>query len=453
MVLGLSGTGLEEQAQAGLFFGAGALMLAALLSLTWTRLRAGTVGAAVAVGHGNLIRLAVRNLARNPGRSTLTIGLVASACFLIVSVSAFRIDPTGRTLNRESGNGGFALVAESDQPIYADLNTAAGRFDLGFSPDDSKRLDGTTTYPLRVRSGDDASCLNLYKPQQPRILGVPDALVERGGFVFTPWEECSEAESQNPWRLLERDLGRDDDGVPFVPTVLDAATATYSLHLSRGSPTLDVTTDRGRTVRLRVVGVLPGSIFQGDLLVSERALLDHFPEVSGYRFFLTEADPGQVEDVRRVLERTLSDYGLAAETSGARLARFLVVQNTYLSTFQSLGGLGLLLGTLGLAAVQLRNVLERRRELALLRATGFRRGVLAWLVMAENSLLLVSGLACGVVAALVAVLPHLFGGGASIPWTSLAGTLLLVLGVGLTAGLAAVRATLTAPLLPALRGE
>ncbi len=67
--------------------------------------------------------------------------------------------------------------------------------------------------------------------------------------------------------------------------------------------------------------------------------------------------------------------------------------NTYLATFQTLGGLGLLLGTVGLAAILLRNVLERRGELATLRALGFQRASLAWLVLAENTLLLLVGLA------------------------------------------------------------
>jgi putative ABC transport system permease protein len=260
---------------------------------------------------------------------------------------------------------------------------------------------------------------------------------------------------------------------------LDAATATYSLHVSESSPTFDVTSGRGQTIRLKVVGVLPESIFQGDVLMSEEALLEHFPDVSGFRFFLIEAgthrlpvararrqatqgngsssetaiDKERAKKLPEVLERALGDYGLAVETTGQRLARFLVVQNTYLSTFQSLGGLGLLLGTFGLAAVQLRNVLQRRRELALLRATGFRRRALAWMVILENALLLVAGLGCGVLAALVAVLPHVLLGGASIPWVGLGSTLLAVLAVGLIAGLAAVRAVLAAPLLPALRGE
>lgn len=157
--------------------------------------------------------------------------------------------------------------------------------------------------------------------------------------------------------------------------------------------------------------------------------------------------------VRYVLERVLGDYGLGTETTASRLADFLAVQNTYLSTFQSLGGLGLLLGTFGLAAVQLRNILERRRELALLQAVGFRRRSLGRLVMWESGLLLVAGLACGIVAALVALLPHLLAGAASIPWAWVAWTLGLVLAVGFFAGGLVARGVLRAPLLAALRGE
>jgi ABC-type antimicrobial peptide transport system permease subunit len=181
--------------------------------------------------------------------------------------------------------------------------------------------------------------------------------------------------------------------------------------------------------------------------------LKYFPGVSGYRFFLVDTRSEPPEPVEQALESALGDFGFDAQASSTRLAAFFAVQNTYLSTFQSLGGLGLLLGTFGLATVQLRSVLERRGELALMRATGFRRALLARLVMIENTLLLVGGLGLGVGAALVAVLPHWLSGGASVPWLSLAATLATVLIVGLLAGLLAVRATLRAELLPALRQE
>jgi ABC-type antimicrobial peptide transport system permease subunit len=129
------------------------------------------------------------------------------------------------------------------------------------------------------------------------------------------------------------------------------------------------------------------------------------------------------------------------------------VQNTYLATFQSLGGLGLLLGTIGLAVVQWRNVLERRGELALLRAAGFPARTLAILVAMENVLLLLLGLGVGLLAALVAVLPHLIGRGAAVPLGQLAMIFAMVLAAGLAASLVAVRGALRTPILPALREE
>jgi len=452
--LAAAATQLSEELQAASFFGAASLVLTACLMFVWARLRSGATGPAVALGRGNLLRLAVRNAARNPMRSTLTIGLVAAASFLIVAVSAFRIDSAGEKPNLASGNGGFALVGQSDQPIYYDLNTPAGRNQFGFSTEDARALAGTRIVPLRVLAGDDASCLNLYRPQQPRILGVPRELIDRGGFA---WAAVASPPVENPWQLLERDLGPDRDGVPREPVVLEKTTADYSLHLSQGiGASYDVRDGSGRPLRLEVVGLLGPSIFQGDLLISETAFLRHFPEENGCRVFLIETDPEHAADapnVARVLERTLGDYGFVTETTSQRLAAFQAVENTYLSTFQSLGGLGLLLGTFGLAAVQLRSVLERRGELALLRATGFRRRLLAGMVILENAMLLVAGLGCGVLSAAVAVLPHLVGGRASIPWASLAATLGLVLAVGLLAGLAAVRSALRAPLVAALGGE
>ena len=116
-----------------------------------------------------------------------------------------------------------------------------------------------------------------------------------------------------------------------------------------------------------------------------------------------------------LLEERLSDLGVDVVETRARLAAYHRVENTYLSTFQALGGLGLLVGTLGLAAVLARNVLERRRELGLLRAVGFTPGHLRTLVLSESLLLVGTGLVLGSTTALVAVLPALAGRGAALP--------------------------------------
>jgi ABC-type lipoprotein release transport system permease subunit len=451
VVTSLSAFKLSGEAQAGAFFGAGALVLTAALSFIWSQMRRASIGSLVGSGTGALAKLAARNAARHPSRSTLTVGLVASVSFIILAISAFQLQAPTTTDDRATGTGGFALVAESNQPIYQNLNSDDGRYDLGFrKSDDAAFLDAHAhVYAFRVYAGDDASCLNLYQPRQPRVLGVPDSFVERGGFAWGA--TALEADNRHPWNLLE-DLPGDDY---VVPVVLDYATAVYSLHLS-GKPMekFTITDGRGEKMTLMIVGLLQNSVFQGSLLISEQAFLRRFPDVSGYRFFLVDAPRDKAATVQGALDRALGDYGFDAEPASDRLAGYLAVQNTYLETFQSLGGLGLLLGTFGLATVQLRNVLERRGELALLRAVGFRRATLGILVRLENACLLVGGLAVGALAAIVALVPHLVGATeASIPWRTSAIMLSAIFVVGMLVGSVAVRAALRTPILSALREE
>jgi len=447
------GAGLSGMAQAGAFFGSGSCCLIAVLSSLWARLKSGDLGGLSA--GGGLSRLAARNAARNPSRSVLTIGLVSAATFLLVAVSAFYLDPN-EALRKESGNGGFALVGQSDQPVLKDLNNVPELLksgDFGLIDSDAALLQTAKIYSFRVRPGDDASCSNLFKARRPRVLGLSESFVQRGGFAWAGTAAESAEERANPWLLLDKPLAATDSGKRApIPVILDNATATYGLKIGLGD-LFPLPDDQGGTLTLQVVGLLDNSILQGDLLVSESAFRKNFPTYPGYRFFLLEVPQDKVEDVARKWETALDEYGFDAQSAQERLANFLAVQNTYLKTFQSLGGLGLLLGTFGLAMVQVRNVLERRGELALLRATGFRRSRLALLVLGENVVLLALGLGIGSATALVAIAPHLLSGNAQVPWATLAGTLGLVALAGLLASLASVRSVLTAPLLPVLKSE
>jgi ABC-type antimicrobial peptide transport system permease subunit len=169
---------------------------------------------------------------------------------------------------------------------------------------------------------------------------------------------------------------------------------------------------------------------------------------------LVETASERTAEVATRIEDAMSDFGGDATGTAERLAQFHRVENTYLSTFQTLGGLGLLLGTVGLATVLLRNVLERRRELALLGAVGYRRSHFLLMVAAENTLLLAGGLLAGAACAALAITPAVMERGGRLPLTS-GGALLLfaVFATGLLSSLVATRAATRAPLLDALRSE
>ena len=430
------------------FFGAGTLLLGALLTSLWTWLRRRVPSNLLDAGTWSVAQVGFRNAAYRPGRSVLCIALIACAAFIVVAVDAFRREGTEVMRDPESGTGGYTLLADSLLPLVHDLGTEAGREELNLTTGlEGDVLDGLSVARFRVRPGEDASCLNLYQVKDPRILAPTATFVGNGRFVFGSSLADDDPARENPWLLLDREQ---PDGA--VPAIADATSLTYVLHLAVGDEFI-LNRDTDRPIRLRIVAALTDSIFQRELLISERHFLDLFPNQEGYRFFLLDAAPEAALAVTVALEDRLSDFGFDVVSAGERLAAFHRVENTYLATFQALGGLGLLLGTLGLAAVLLRNVLERRRELALLRAVGYNSRHLSIIVIAENALLLFFGLVTGTVCALLAIAPAWLERGGRPPVASLGGLLVAVAVTGLVASVLATAVALRAPLLPSLRAE
>ncbi|QDU07021.1 ABC transporter permease [Gimesia aquarii] len=427
------------------FFLVGTLALVSSLSFLSSRLRIESAIPIQGRGTGALIKLGIRNAGRFRQRSVLTTALIASATFVLVSVAAGHRNPAVETPELNSGNGGFTLVAESTSPLIFDLNTSEGRAKTLINiPDDESTqqlLSEMKVIPFRVKPGENASCLNIYQTSVPTILGVPQELIERGGFKF------ADTPGKNPWELLNE---KQDDG--SIPALGDMNTLMYSLHKGIGT-TVGIPSDERPEHKLKIKGMFDGSIFQGVLLISEEHFQKLFPEQAGFQYFLIEVPPQQASQLSSVLETGLTEYGFDADLVANRLADFLAVQNTYLSTFQTLGGLGLLLGTLGLATVMLRNVVERRSELALLRAVGMTGGNVALIVLSENAFLLIWGLVSGTVSALLAMLPHLLSTGADLPWESGILILLAVLITGMLAALLAVVDAIRAPILATLRAQ
>ncbi|MCU0785440.1 MAG: ABC transporter permease, partial [Verrucomicrobia bacterium] len=455
-----------DTANAGAFFGAGALALVAGLGFVnaWlARLQAGqsvpslppggtpgTARPAVALGS-----LGMRGCARRRKRSLATVAMLACGSFLIVSIGVFRLDANRDAWKRSSGTGGFALIGETTMPVVHDLNSQSGRDFFALSEND---LKGVGFVSFRVREGDQASCLNLNRARRPKLLGVRPELLEEK-FIFakgSSWlamrTKVGQASRRSPSEEEKLETGATPALHREIPAIGDANSIQWAMHKKVGD-TIDYLDERDQPFKVRIVGAVANSILQGQLIIDEAEFVKQFPSVSGYRMFLIDAPSNAVSQVSATLSRAMQDVGLELTPAVERLAQFNAVQNTYLGTFQVLGGLGLLLGSVGLGIVVLRNVLERRGELAVMLAVGFRKSILQRLLLLENGALLAAGLALGLVAAVVAVLPELLSPSAQLPFASLALTLGAVLVNGALWTWVATHVALRGDLLAALRNE
>jgi putative ABC transport system permease protein len=389
-------------------------------------------------------KLAIRNLRRNPGRSLSVIALLALGTFTIVLTGAYRKTFYGTGNLRNSGTGGYLLWAETTSPVPFNLNNREGKDRL--ITGNIHDLDGVRFLQFDRLDGDDASCLNLNQAQRPRLLAIdPGVFDSSKAFSFV--RLLPGISREHPWKGLEAAF---NDST--YPAYADQTVIQYSLKRKLGD-TLVYLSESGKPFRLVLAGSLSNSVFQGNILLSDKVFRRQFPSSGGSRIILTDAPAVKQDLISEVLSQSLVDYGIEVAPASQRLATFNSVENTYLTVFMVLSGLGFIIGTIGLGIILLRNIYERRQELALMISMGYSRKQVFHIVFTENFCLLAAGFLIGLMSAIVGILPSLISPSFKVQ----GGFVIMLTTVIFISGLLWIyfplKGALKKPLITALRGE
>ena len=399
---------ISGQMNPGLFFLSGILLLTGILLILRETLFSIEKSASAEFGKKRLILL---NLVRNKARSMTVITLFAIGTFLVVSTGSNKLDLSAGAQKKTSGTGGFLFFAESSVPVLFDINDKDKRADDGIVEDFS-------AVQLMKVEGDDASCLNLNRISQPAILGVePAALAGRFSFAV----KTKDTGETDPWLALNQ---TSDDGT--IPAIADQTVIQWGLEMKVGDILL-YQNEKGDTLRLKLIAGTTPSIFQGFVMISAQNFLQNYPTHSGTSVFLVEGKLENQQQIGDELNSVFRDYGWEMSTTVSRLVEFYSITNTYLSIFMALGALGLILGTIGLAVILARSLLERKREIAVMQATGFDTKPIFKIIAFEYFILLVAGVLTGLVAAITAVLPAFLSPGSDASGSTVALVVALIL--------------------------
>ena len=354
--------------------------------------------------------LVLKNTRINLKQTIGAIALLAIGTFTIIITGANRRTFPDELQNRKSGTGGFLFWAESTLPLNYDLNSPAGK--KQFSMENDSLFKNTRFVQMYRLDGDDASCLNLNRVSQPVLLGVDASYFDRvAAFALQTLDPSGL--SSNPWKLLKQPLS---DGI--IPGFADQTVIKWGLGKSVGD-TLIYMDEAGNPLKVKLMGGLDNSIFQGNILISDSLFRIYYPSTGGSKVMLVDGPFSQRKVISNELEQVFRDYGMVVTPTAQRLDEFNSVQNTYLSVFMLLGGLGVIIGTFGLGFLLIRNIMDRQHELATYLALGFRKNYIIRLLTAEHLLILVSGMGVGVISALAFSLPSLISPVSDIPVTFL----------------------------------
>ncbi|MDR1779935.1 MAG: FtsX-like permease family protein [Tannerella sp.] len=361
-------------------------------------------------------QLIIADLRSNSKRAWLSFAALASGVLIVFAVGLNRPGYTDSS-QLQSATGGYALWCETSIPVYHNLATTEGRKKLSLSD-----LPASTEILQLLRfSADDASCLNLNKVTQPTVLGVDMQALKSGSLKVS---QSIYPEDVSPFDMLC------SEAHAVYPVMVDETVLLWGLQMKLGD-TLSYEASNGRTVSLLLAATLHNSMFQGNLLMDRSLFKDIWNEITGSEIALIKTSGSQTEinEVKTLTERALSEYGVRVMPTVQRLREFNSVTDTYLTIFLVLGGFGLLIGIAGFIIVVRKDLASRSAQIAMMKALGFSAEKLKQLLVKESRIVPLAAIATGFALSLIAVIGGLSGVTPEIWLMALIFLLLLVFGV------------------------
>ena len=279
-------------------------------------------------------------------------------------------------------------MAEATRPIGPDLNDQAARAKLGVDlavPADF--------YMVRTVGTSGAVCSNMNPQYPPRLMGIDDRFINASSLSLT--SSSFKGNDKNKWGDLKTKV----DG--RIPIFVDENTLIIYLGYAEYEGALGhvfkVDTEMGQA-ELVVAGILSPSVIAGNFVMHEDFLKQLYPTGSGYRVVFVKT--AYKDAVIGELEKGLANFGLDARSVQDIVRESTSAEQGYMNLFQAYLGAGLGLGVVALAVTQAREVVERRRDIAMLKAIGLSRNSIGTIFYIEAAVIGLISLAIGLIAGL-----------------------------------------------------
>lgn len=376
-----------------------------------------------------------------PNEIVLPVLFIATGLFSVYITGSNHL-AADDNLRRSGGTGGYSYWLETTIPVKDDINMTTGRRNTGL--DDSVFIN-TSFVQMKRFAGSDASCLNLNHVSVPPLLGADVSdFISKDAFSFTSGIKVPGIKSG--WQYLNMQPGNN-----LIYGIADQTVLEWGLKLHTGD-TLVIRAESGQKLGIIIAAALQSSVFQGNILIGSKYFSRYFPSVSGSSVFLVDSPVAEKAIIASALTKRLDNYGPDIISNSDRLAAFSKVTNTYLSVFSVFGFLGMITGVAGLGFVLLKNYNNRRKEFALLMATGFSAKHIRRMLLRDQIFILLAGVFTGLVSALAATLPTI--NAAQKTAFIIPGIMtLLIIATGSLALIISLRRVTGKNLLPALRKE
>ena len=333
-----------------------------------------------------VLKTAFRYSLHSKFRTGMMIAIFALVIFTITTMSMI-VGILGANIENqvEKASGGYDIIGicNENSPV-TDIREEIKNMVLN---EKIKRISS----PLSKRIA-----LNLSSSQDGKkyymVIGVDDEFIEGNQFEFIKLLP----EYKNKMGAWEAIRNNDSLVIVDASVLEEQAENPFKVFTADVGDIIGLFDKNNEVVEKKIIGVLDTSFIQGVFSYKNFVREEFNVTVSNYFLFSVKKNVN-VDDVAKSLERKFLKNGMQTIPIKTRVLEGLKTMNDFFDLFTAYMALGLLIGVSGLGIITMRTVHERKQEIGMMRAIGFKRRMVLTSFLIEFSMISLLGIIVGTI--------------------------------------------------------
>lgn len=338
-------------------------------------------------------------------KTGMTLGMFALIIFTVTVIAMFSsILASQSDAMLEEQSGGYDIMGTTN-PRTPFVNLSKDTLPSELQDIEFKQLETITRavvtveeYDVTRSEGNDFIVPGTMEMEQYQLLGASDAFLSNNGFTLIERDDRYETD-RHAWEALSENSSYciiDGTKLGYMEGDVDP-TETIDIVGAYVGGTITITDMGGQnqTRVLTVIGVMDQMFFFQGIMVQKDVVRNEYGGVDS--IVLIELGEGEDTDiVAKAFEKHYLELGLQTSDLAGIINSFISLFNNMLYLMEGFLGIGLLVGIAGIGIISYRNVIERRQQIGMLRAIGFKRRMITKSFLIETSFITILGILIGI---------------------------------------------------------
>ncbi len=339
-------------------------------------------------------------------KTGMTLGMFALIIFTVTVIAMFAsmMGSQDDAMLREQ-SGGYDIMGNTNPTTPFVENLSKDALPSELQDFEIKQLETMTSAFITVQEYDKTkSKLNDFgapgpmEVEQYQLLGVSETFLSNNGFTLLERDDRYETD-RDAWEALNENSSYcivDGSKLGYSDEAQSTDTIEIVGAYVGGTITIMDMGGQNRTRVLTIIGIMDQMFFFQGIMLKKDVVKNEYGGVDS--LLLIELGEGEdTETVSKAFEKNYLELGLqTSDLAGIISGLFSLMQN-FMYLMEGFLGIGLLVGIGGIGIISYRNVIERRQQIGMLRAIGFKKNMIAKSFLIETSFITILAIFIGII--------------------------------------------------------